>query len=101
MDVAPIGDKEKVRARRQDHESSCTQVAIASDYIAHAPPGEFTEVFNDVRMLVANDTLLKDGCADAFSAYNKDQFQPVDLGTGNDKVSCPAGVLLTRSLHRH
>lgn len=63
--------------------SQAEKAQIASDFLLSAPPGEFNEVFNDVRILVDDDELLKAGTGGAFSAYNLDQFTQVTMPDGS------------------
>ena len=68
--------------------SNSEKVRIASDFILQTPPGEFKEVFNDVRILVSDDDLLT--TSEAFGQYNKDQLTPITLDglTEAAKYSC-------------
>jgi len=55
------------------------KVTIAGQFLLNSPPGEFNDVFNDVRVLIGNDGLLQRGLTKQFEQYNTEQFTPVDL----------------------
>jgi len=51
------------------------KIRVASNLILLAPPGELTEVFNGVRVLLNDDNLLQQHVNTILNRYHKEQFQ--------------------------
>ncbi|KNZ80972.1 F-actin-capping protein subunit alpha [Termitomyces sp. J132] len=63
------------------------RVEIASNFLLQSPPGEINDVINDVRNIVSDDDLLKEGLLPAIRTYNLAQFIVVDVpGTDHQSV---------------
>ncbi|KAI8609573.1 F-actin-capping protein subunit alpha, partial [Chytriomyces sp. MP71] len=55
-------------------------------FVAEAPPGEVSDVLNDLRGLVTNDELLREGIAQPFAEYNINTLQTVSVaGSGGER----------------
>jgi capping protein alpha len=59
---------------------------IVSEFLLHAPPGEFHEVVTDVRNLLGNDALLNEIASESFREYNSQQMLIVDAPDRSHKV---------------
>lgn len=66
--------------------SDTEKARIATHLIQEAPPGEFNEVWNDLRILLGDDNLMS-SCGPAAAQYNKDQLLPVQYDSSLPKVS--------------
>uniref|UniRef100_A0ABM5EY67 F-actin-capping protein subunit alpha n=1 Tax=Pogona vitticeps TaxID=103695 RepID=A0ABM5EY67_9SAUR len=53
------------------------KVQAIARLVKQAPPGEFSEVFNDLRALVADDAMMCEEAANLCAIHNKDHFTPV------------------------
>ncbi|XP_063932181.1 F-actin-capping protein subunit alpha-1-like [Zophobas morio] len=73
--------------------SKSEKVQYASEFILAAPPGELKEVLNDVRVLLNDDTLLKDYVLPRLFTYHQEQFTPVDLPNQNQTLITSHGWL--------
>jgi len=67
------------------------RIRIAGDFIKAAPPGEFKEVVNDVRVLLGEDRLLA-RASSVFYEYATDQFTAVKVD-GDDTLITTHGAL--------
>ncbi|XP_055503702.1 F-actin-capping protein subunit alpha-2-like [Leucoraja erinacea] len=63
-----------------------SKVTILSSILSQAPPGEFSEVVNDLRTLLHDDNLICENIGRITAKYNLEHFIPVSVGAGTEKV---------------
>lgn len=63
------------------------KIKIAANFLYHSPPGEFREVFLDLRGLLNDDRILKKTLNSTNARYNQDQFVQCEL-EGTNKECC-------------
>lgn len=55
------------------------KIKIAANFLFHSPPGEFKEVFLDLRGLLNDDRILKKSLNNINARYNQDQFVQCEI----------------------
>lgn len=55
------------------------KIKIAANFLFHSPPGEFKEVFLDLRGLLNDDRILKRSLTNINARYNQDQFVQCEI----------------------
>ena len=87
INIKVQSDSRNMAANGEEQISDQEKIRIASNLIRYAPSGEFNEVFTDLRMLLNDDTLLKEGVAGACALYDKDQLTPACIPTAQCQYS--------------
>jgi capping protein alpha len=62
---------------------------IASAFIGGAPPGELSDVVNDIKKLTIEDPSLHSKLGPAFQKYNEEQLTTTKLPGSSEPVSLP------------
>jgi capping protein (actin filament) muscle Z-line, alpha len=60
------------------------KIKIAANFLFHSPPGEFKEVFLDLRGLINDDRILKKSLNNINARYNQDQFIQCEIEDSTD-----------------
>ena len=55
------------------------KIKIAANFLLHSPPGEFKEVFLDLRGLLNDDRILKKSLNTTNARYNQEQFVQCEI----------------------
>ncbi|CED83188.1 Uncharacterized conserved protein [Phaffia rhodozyma] len=70
------------------------RVALVSNLIRQAPPGEINDVINDARLLLQDDKAFDEAVGPAVKSYNHDQFVAFDVpGLSYKTLVAPAALV--------
>jgi len=71
------------------------KIKIAANFLFHSPPGEFKEVFLDLRGLLNDDRILKKSLNNINARYNQDQFVQCESENSTDPSMLSEPCIIT------
>ncbi|XP_078540211.1 F-actin-capping protein subunit alpha-1-like isoform X2 [Lissotriton helveticus] len=73
----PLSQRRTFTMNKEHNFPQNMKETLINNLVRQAPPGEFINVFNDIRFLVKDDKIMHEQAAEAWALHNKDYFTPM------------------------